>query len=126
MNSIPTATVLKSRKLTESAACTICGADEDDWEHAILNCTMARCVWALLDEDVTEMIDQLRIADLQQWVFHICDKLPEEDGIKILVTCWAIWHARRKATHEGGFQSPLATISVVNQLIYEFQVANGM
>ena len=56
--------------------------------------------------------------------FHMCTNMPEEDGIRILLTCWAIWHARRKAIHEGKFQSPLATLGVVNRLINKLQISN--
>ena len=36
------------------------------------------------------------------------DTLPHEQLIRMCVTLWAIWHARRKAIHEGVFQSPLS------------------
>ena len=54
----------------------------------------------------------------------MCTNIPEEDGIRILLTCWATWHARRKAIHEGKFQSPLATMGAVNRLINELQISN--
>ena len=56
----------------------------------------------------------------------MCTNIPEEDGIRILITCWAIWHARRKAIHEGKFQSPLATMGAINRLINELQISNEL
>ena len=37
------------------------------------------------------------------------DSLPHNQFIRLLVTLWAIWHARRKAIHEAVFQSPRGT-----------------
>jgi hypothetical protein len=42
-------------------------------------------------------------------------------SIQILVTCWAIWHARRKAIHEGIFQSMFAIIIVARIVIKDMQ-----
>ena len=122
---LPTASVLKGRNTSDSSECKICGVDEDTWEHALLRCTMSRCVWALMDEGVAELLSSLSISDQKQWVFHMCTNIPEEDGIsRILITCWAIWHAIKKATREGTFQNPLATMGAVNRLINKMQISN--
>uniref|UniRef100_K4AMQ1 RNase H type-1 domain-containing protein n=1 Tax=Setaria italica TaxID=4555 RepID=K4AMQ1_SETIT len=68
LNSIPTGSVLKSRNMVDTAECKLCGADEDTWDHALLYCTMSRCVWAQLDEEVTELIATLCIPDPMHWV----------------------------------------------------------
>jgi len=52
-HSIPTADVLHRRHMIEQAACLICGA-EDSWKHPLLECNMAKCVWALSNEEVVE------------------------------------------------------------------------
>jgi hypothetical protein len=80
----------------------ICGATNDMWDHALLYCTMSKCVWALVDEEVTELLATLHFSDPKHWVSFMCNDIPQADGIQILITCWAIWHARRKAIHEGG------------------------
>ena len=72
------------------------------------------------------LLSSLSISDPKQWVFHMCTNIPEEVGIRILITCWAIWHARRKAIHEGKFQSPLATMGAINRLINELQISNEL
>ena len=33
--------------------CTLCGV-ADSWPHALLDCTMSRCVWALVSDEITE------------------------------------------------------------------------
>ncbi|XP_073359855.1 uncharacterized protein [Aegilops tauschii subsp. strangulata] len=54
--SIPTGAVRKHRSMADSAECSICHAAVDSWRHALFDCHMARCVWALADEDITETI----------------------------------------------------------------------
>ena len=46
--------VFSREEIRHSSECKICGVDEDTWEHALLRCTMSRCVWALMDEGVTD------------------------------------------------------------------------
>jgi hypothetical protein len=120
---LATARVLKGRNMSNSSECKICGIDEDTWDHALLHCIMSRCVWALMDEGITELLSSLSISDPKHWVFHMCVNIME-DGIRILITYWAIWHARRKSIYEGKFQSPLATMGAVNRLINEPQISN--
>jgi len=45
--------------------------------------------------------------------------LPQEDVIRVAVTLWAIWYARRKAIHENVYQSPLSTHNFVDKLVSE-------
>ena len=59
--SLPTSDVLHHRHILASSTCGICGAD-DSWRHSLLDCTMARCVWALADEDMTEHMNQVQEA----------------------------------------------------------------
>jgi hypothetical protein len=44
--------------------------------------------------------------------------------MRVVVTLWAISHARRKAIHEGCFQSPLSTHSFVDRFIADLGMAN--
>lgn len=40
-------------------------------------------------------------------------------AIRFLISCWAIWSARRRAIHEGEFQSPLSTLGFINSYLNE-------
>jgi hypothetical protein len=42
----------------------------------------------------------------------------------VVVTLWAIWHARRKAIHETMFQSPLSTHKFVDRFVLELNLLN--
>jgi hypothetical protein len=53
LNSLPTTSVLESRNMSQKGERKICGATKDMWDHALLHCTMSKCVWALVDEEVT-------------------------------------------------------------------------
>jgi len=122
LNSIPTASVLKSRNLT---ATSHCGVVDDTWKHSLLFCTMSKCVWALLDEDITYLIAHLRISNPKQWITFMCCNIPQVDGIRVLVTCWAIWRARRKAIHAGVFQTLFSIMVMINRQIEELEMIRG-
>lgn len=120
-NSLPTGTILKNKNLTATANCKICGAEEDTWIHSLLQCNISKCVWALMDEDLLDLLASLHFSDPKHWISYICCNIPKADGVRILVTCWAIWYARRKAIHDRIFQSPLSIMMMTNRLIEEFE-----
>jgi hypothetical protein len=45
------------------------------------------------------------------------DTMKREDLTRMLVTLWAIWHAKRKAIHEEVYQSPMATVAFVDRFL---------
>jgi hypothetical protein len=47
------------------------------------------------------------------------ETMKADDLTRMLVTLWAIWHAKRKAIHEEIFQSPMATIGFVNRFLVD-------
>jgi len=82
---------------------------------------MARCVWALERGDVIGFLSQKQHLDAQGWLEEVMDTLPHDDLIRVVVTLWAIWHARRKAIHENTFQSPLSIHCFVDKYIAELE-----
>jgi hypothetical protein len=81
------------------AACSLCGV-ADSWRHSLLECNMSRSV------TVTDHMERTTVSDPKLWLFKMMNSLKHEDLMRCLVTLWAIWFARRKAIHEGNFQSP--------------------
>ena len=61
---------------------------------------MPRCVWTLVDEDLTDLLATLHITHPKHWVLFMCCDISHVEGKWILATSWAIWNARRKAIHE--------------------------
>ena len=55
----------------------------------------------------------------------MCSNVSQADGIRILVTCWAIWQARRKSIFDGIFQSPLSIMATINRVIDELKIVEG-
>jgi hypothetical protein len=70
-HSLPTGTVLNHRKMASSPGCSLCSDATDNWRHSLLECTMARCVWALLDEveDLLEHITINQCGSAKDWLF---------------------------------------------------------
>jgi hypothetical protein len=100
--SLPTGDVRHHRHMADSSACSICG-EADSWRHSLLSCSMARCVWALMDESVTEHMCRSEEPSAKQWLFLMMESLSKEDFARISVTLWAIWHARRKVIFDDEF-----------------------
>lgn len=77
------------RNMTTSSSCAICGTP-DSWKHSLIECTAARCVWSLVDQ---ELIDDLRSNtenDAKKWLFTMIEQLPHDKFTKVAVTLWAI------------------------------------
>jgi hypothetical protein len=114
--SLPTGDVLHHRNMALQALCALCG-DHDSWKHSLLECNMAKCVWALEKEDITEHICQIQETKAKNWLLDIIESLPHEGVIRVVVSLWAIWYARRKAIYENIFQSPLSTHCFISKFI---------
>jgi hypothetical protein len=53
--SLPTRYVRNHRDMAPSPACSICG-QEDSWRHSLIECNLARCLWAMTNPEITEHI----------------------------------------------------------------------
>ena len=67
--SLPTGTTRHGRKMADTSACSLCGAENDTWRHSLLDCRMARCVWALGDEETVEHVLSNTSDDPRLWLF---------------------------------------------------------
>ena len=120
--SMPSGAVLHHRKMATSARCELCGAENDTWRHSLLNCTMARCVWALVDDSLTEHMSMTTCPEAKEWLFHMLETLPHAEFTKLIITLWAIWSARRKAIHESIFQSPEAIHGFIMRYLADLDI----
>jgi hypothetical protein len=84
---------------------------------------MARCVWALAEEELVEHMCQAQEPAARNWLFTMIDSVPHEQLVTMCVTLWAVWHARRKAIHEDTFQSPLSTHHFVQNFVSDLEQA---
>jgi hypothetical protein len=82
---------------------------------------MARCVWALEEEEVTEHLHCSEERDARSWLAAMVETLKHDGRVWVVVTLWSIWHARRKAIHEQQYQSPLSVHCFVNQFVADLE-----
>ena len=122
-HSVPTEDVRAHRHMTNSDACGLCGVP-DSWRHSLLECTVARCTWALVDDDIAQHLIATTEPDARHWLVALMAALPHMQFIKVAVTLWAIWSSRRKAIHEGVFESPQAMHSFISRYLAELEIVN--
>ena len=78
-HSIPTEDVRAKRNMATTSLCSLCGA-EDSWRHSLLECSMARCVWALVDGELAEHLCETTEPSAKQWLFSMIDSLSHEEA----------------------------------------------
>jgi ribonuclease HI len=122
--SLPTNDVRHHRNMADNDRCQLCGG-QDSWRHALIDCTMSRCVWALEDEEIMEHLQCSEEGDARAWLATMIATLKHEERVRVFVTSWSIWHARRKAIHEQIYQSPLSVHAFVNQFIADLAQARS-
>jgi hypothetical protein len=91
--SLPSKDILLHRNMSDSSACSICGA-RDSWRHSLIECNMARYVWAREKDEIIEHICHIEDQDARGWLVAVMRSLKHEDLILVTVTLWAIWYAR--------------------------------
>lgn len=65
--SIPTGDVRFHRNMADDSSCGLCG-EADSWRHSLLECRIARSVWALMSDEITEHMDRTNEPEAKQWV----------------------------------------------------------
>lgn len=61
-------------------SCGLCGK-EDSWQHSLSHCNVARCVWALHDPDLVEVLNNVREPNAKCWIFLAMDALSHDDFV---------------------------------------------
>jgi hypothetical protein len=120
-SSLPTGQERMHRHMATTSACTLCSASLDDWRHSLVECNLARAVWALMDENLVEAMQMDETTDPKLWLMSLCTTLSQRDFIQVLQTLWSIWWARRRAIHEEEFQSPLSTRLFITRYLDELK-----
>ncbi|KAK1694924.1 hypothetical protein QYE76_011621 [Lolium multiflorum] len=77
--SLPTNDVRHHRWMADNDQCKLCGA-ADSWRHALLDCTMSRCVWALVDEDITEHMCRSEEGGARKWLANLIETLKPDSN----------------------------------------------
>jgi hypothetical protein len=77
----------------------------------------------LAREETIEHICNIQEQNVKAWLAVVISSLPVEESRRMMVTLWALWHARRKALYENIFQSPLSTHSFVERFIADLDLS---
>jgi hypothetical protein len=48
---------------------------EDSWRQSLIDCIMSRCVWALVDEDITQHMISTEEPSTKNWLFIMTETL---------------------------------------------------
>lgn len=81
-HSIPTKDVRHTRSMADGDSCQLCGM-HDLWRHSLLECSVARCVWALVDEDMADYVQASMNPSAKQWLFALIEELPHASMIDL-------------------------------------------
>jgi hypothetical protein len=95
--------------MTDTSFCSICGV-EDSWRHSLIDCSVARCVWALADEEVTKHMCMNENPSAKLWLSELWATLSRDDFTRFAVTLWAVWYERWRIIHDEIFKVPFQHI----------------
>jgi hypothetical protein len=84
---------------------------------------MARSVWALADEGITDQVCMNEDTSAKQWLFAMIESLSREDFAQVAVTLWATWYARRKIIYDDEYQIPLSTHLFIERYLRDLAIA---
>ena len=87
--SLPTADLLEHRNMATHSRCSLCGA-ADSWRHSLVECNMARSIWALSDELMVEHMMANISPSAKHWLFHMKETMQHEQFTRFTVTLWVI------------------------------------
>ena len=79
-HSLPSTDVLHHRNMADHGRCALCGAP-DSWKHTLLECNMARCVWALESEKIVEHLCEMQEENSRGWLANLIETMPHADLI---------------------------------------------
>ena len=83
--SLPTEDVRVHRNMTTSSSCGLCG-QPDSWRHSLLECTVSRCTWALVDEELACTMAGTTETRAKSWLFNLLDSLTHDKFVLLAVT----------------------------------------
>jgi hypothetical protein len=90
--SLPTGDVRQHRQMATHSLCSVFG-EEDSWRHSLINCSVARCVWALAEEEIVEHVGANEHPSAKTWLFAMMESMPRDEFAKLGATLWSIWYA---------------------------------
>ena len=74
---------------------------------------------------VVEFLNSTQPQEARVWLATLIDTLSHEDMVRVAVTLWAIWYARRKAIYDQYFQIPLSTHYFIERFLSDLTMASS-
>ena len=85
---------------------------------------MPKSIWALKSDEITEHLCKIQVHEAKGWLAEVIASVSHPVLTRVVVTLWAIWHARRKVVHGKLFLSPLCTHKFVEHFVSELELLN--
>ena len=82
---------------------------------------MSRCIWALSEERIVEQISLNNDVNAKNWLFALHEALNSTEFVRLVISLWAVWRARRKAIYEGIFSSPMSTSQFIESYLNDLK-----
>jgi hypothetical protein len=120
--SLPMGDERLSCNMAQEATRSVRNAAEALWHHSLIDCNMAKAVWSLMDDDVVNPVQSGYQQDPKLWLFNLNEVAANAEVVKVLVTLWSSWWARRKVIHGQQFHSPLSKFSFIQRFLSEFEL----
>ena len=73
--SLPTGEVRVHRHMATSPICSVCNTEVDTRRHSLLECNMARAVWAMREDDLLLPLYGDETTDPKLWIFNLSSTL---------------------------------------------------
>lgn len=74
---------------------------------------MADNVWVLAPDPIVEVMNAHMEDSVKDRIFALHEILVEDDFVRLVVTLWAIWGARRKVIHEDSRRQQYTASSIL-------------
>ncbi|GMI70524.1 hypothetical protein HRI_000721700 [Hibiscus trionum] len=97
-NFVPTKLNLCIKRVAADPLCYKCSQAQEDIIHVLCDCHFARQVWCALSLHEPENTNQLSFPD---WLEAMFNTNGSHKAQEIIITLYAIWHARNKFVFEG-------------------------
>jgi hypothetical protein len=73
--SLPIGDVVHHRFMADRSACVVCGEEDSNWNHFLVDCHMIRSGWALMPEENSEMVLNLHEPHAKVWLVAATEAL---------------------------------------------------
>lgn len=93
---LPTNDKLGMKRVDCPSLCQVCLQDDEDSNHALISCGVARTAWSILNQ----FIPLNTVDSFEVWIGRFLNQLSKEIACMFVMFCWSIWVARNEKVWE--------------------------